>query len=79
MTDFTVVLRGYDREQVHLAMAEYEAAAAAWLPQIRAETREKLQKTTFDVRMRGYDREQVDMAMRRMIDQLAQPGPEPTA
>ncbi|MEV0269526.1 DivIVA domain-containing protein [Hamadaea sp. NPDC050747] len=76
-TPFTIVLRGYDREQVHKviqaaqdALAYQDPAAAATVGRSIAEFR-----TKGLVVLRGYDREQVDQHLARLAAELEQAAP----
>jgi DivIVA domain-containing protein len=48
--EFDVVLRGYDRHQVHVVLARIDAGTI---------TAEELRQSSFTVALRGYDRHQV--------------------
>ena len=70
-TGFTVVLRGYDPDEVDAIIRRIEQAQASIDPALRATVRAELSHPTFRIRMRGYDRPQVDDYLRRAIDKLA--------
>lgn len=65
--DFTVVLRGYDREQVD----EFIARATA-----QSLTAEQINGAAFTTAWRGYDREQVDHVLDRLAALANQKGIE---
>ena len=69
--DFTVVLRGYDREEVDSLVQRVREALESNDVTTRAEVRELIRTTTFQRRFRGYDWNEVDDYLRRMADQLA--------
>jgi DivIVA domain-containing protein len=56
-TDFTVVIRGYDRHQVDAAIDAASRLVAAGQVEV---ARELVSGTRFDVVLRGYDRGQVE-------------------
>jgi len=69
---FTVVLRGYDREQVDRLLARADAALASGDEALRASTRELLRSPDLKVVLRGYARKDVDNAVE---DRLSRLGP----
>jgi DivIVA domain-containing protein len=69
--DFTVVLRGYDREEVDSLVERVREALELNDVTTRAEVRELIRTTTFQRRFRGYECNEVDDYLRRMTDQLA--------
>jgi DivIVA domain-containing protein len=71
MTNFTVVLRGYDRASVDDLVERAEAAAASGDPARRAALRAEVGGARPTVVLRGYDRAEVDERLRRLADQLA--------
>jgi DivIVA domain-containing protein len=68
---FTVVLRGYDPEEVDAVLRRVKAALASTDPAMRAAVRTELDQPGFRVRMRGYDRSEVDDYLRKAFDRLA--------
>jgi DivIVA domain-containing protein len=69
--DFTIVLRGYDRQQVDALLGRASAALAAGSdPAQRARAEEALRAADFTVVLRGYDRTQVDGAVQMMLREL---------
>ena len=69
--EFTIGLRGYDRQQVEALVRRAGMAAESSDPRLRESTREELAEPTLLVRMRGYDRQQVDDYLGRMVKLLA--------
>jgi DivIVA domain-containing protein len=69
-SDFAVVLRGYDREQVDRLLARADTALASSDQALRATTGTLLQDPDLVVVLRGYDREQVDGAVRDRLHRL---------
>lgn len=69
-SDFTVVLRGYDKEQVDRLLAQADAALASSDDAVRASTRRLLQRPELVVVLRGYARDEVDAAVRARLDRL---------
>jgi DivIVA domain-containing protein len=73
-TDFTVVLRGYDRFQVDAVLGQATAALAAGAdPALRAPARQALRTADFTVVLRGFDRAEVDDALQEMLRELDAP------
>ncbi|PWK52069.1 DivIVA domain-containing protein [Actinoplanes xinjiangensis] len=69
--DFTIVLRGYDRQQVDALLGRASAALAAGGDAAqRARARDALRAADFAVVLRGYDRAQVDGAVQMMLREL---------
>jgi cell division septum initiation protein DivIVA len=68
--DFTIGLRGYDRQQVDALVQRATEALSSADERLRATAREALAEPTLLVRMRGYDREQVDTYLGRMAQLL---------
>ena len=68
---FTVVLRGYDTDEVNTMLSRVQQALASADPALRASVRTELNQPTFRIRLRGYDRAQVDDHFRNAIDRLA--------
>lgn len=68
--DFTIALRGYDRQQVEALVQQASAAIESSDARLRESTREALAEPTLLVRMRGYDRQQVDDYLDRMAKLL---------
>lgn len=69
-SDFTVVLRGYDRDQVDRLLAQADAALSSLDEALRASTRELLQRPQLVVVLRGYARDEVDDAVRDRLRSL---------
>src|SRR5689334_10923195 len=74
---FSVVLRGYDPQEVDAVVQQVQGALATGDPGERAEVRRILQNLQFNVRLRGFDRVQVDTYMRQALVQL-DAAPPPT-
>jgi DivIVA domain-containing protein len=70
--DFTVVLRGYDREQVKALLQQVNEALMSSDPRLREVTRKAIAERTVRVRISGYDRAQVDNYLARIAQALAQ-------
>jgi DivIVA domain-containing protein len=68
---FTVVLRGYDPEEVEAMLERIRRALTSNDRALRASVRTALNEPGFRIRLRGYDRAQVDDFLRRAIDRLA--------
>ncbi|MDI1466301.1 DivIVA domain-containing protein [Catellatospora sp. KI3] len=66
--DFTVVLRGFDREEVDALLAEFAAGALA---------PEDLTRVHFTVVLRGYDRDQVQQYLTLLAAGPAPQRPDP--
>jgi DivIVA domain-containing protein len=75
--DFTVVLRGYDRDQVDALVRRASDALASTDQRLRSSAREALAEPTLLVGMRGYDRGQVDHYLGRLAQALAEAPPAP--
>ncbi|REE94988.1 DivIVA domain-containing protein [Thermomonospora umbrina] len=71
MPEFSVVLRGYDPQQVDDVVAQLEGTLGRAPLRGAPITLKHLGWTSFDVVMRGYDRFEVDGAMRRYRRELA--------
>lgn len=72
--DFTVVLRGYDRHQVHALLGKATAALADGADSAsRASARRALRKADFTVVLRGYDRTEVDGVVQELLRDLDTP------
>ena len=69
--DFTVVLRGYDRDHVDHYLVKLDRVIASGDPAAIRQLREELPDITFRVRFRGYERAQVDHYLRRTAAGLA--------
>jgi cell division septum initiation protein DivIVA len=69
--EFTIALRGYDRQQVEVLVQRASEAIGSSDPRLREATREALVEPTLLVRMRGYDRQQVDDYLGRVAQLLA--------
>ena len=68
---FTIVLRGYDIDQVHDLIRRANFALALPDPAERAEMARQLRRPDLRVRLRGYDRSQVDSRLAVLADQLS--------
>lgn len=68
---FTVVLRGYDRDQVDDAFGQVEAATRSDDAFVRASARDALRAVSFRVGFRGYARAQVDGAVQEAVQRLS--------
>ncbi|PRX22165.1 DivIVA domain-containing protein [Actinoplanes italicus] len=74
--DFTVVLRGYDRQQVDELLGRgFDALGEDSGPARRAAARDALRAASFDVTLRGYDRMQVDKTVEKLLRELDGPAP----
>ena len=69
-SDFTVVLRGYDRGRVDRLMAQADAALASSDEALRASASKLLQAPDLVVVLRGYARDEVDDAIRDRLRRL---------
>jgi len=69
-SDFTVVLRGYDRGGVDRLLAQTDAALASTDEALRASVSRLLQAPDLVVVLRGYARDQVDDAIRERLRRL---------
>ncbi len=69
-SDFTVLLLGYDKEQVDQVLAQADAALASSDEAVRASTRKLLQEPDLVVVLRGYARDEVDDAVRDRLHRL---------
>ncbi|MEU4426808.1 DivIVA domain-containing protein [Actinoplanes sp. NPDC024001] len=77
-SDFTVALRGYDREQVDRLLAEVDAALAAPEPALHEAARQLLRKPELQAVLRGYACDEVEDAIRDRL-RLLEPAADPTA
>jgi DivIVA domain-containing protein len=68
---FTVVLRGYDADDVDALLERVRKAAASTDQALRASVRGELIRPALRVRVRGYDRAEVEAYLRRVVDRLA--------
>jgi DivIVA domain-containing protein len=68
---FTIVLRGYDVDEVNALLERIRQAVASTDRAFRGSVRDDLNQPTLGVRLRGYDRTEVDDYLRRAIDRLA--------
>jgi cell division septum initiation protein DivIVA len=68
---FTVVLRGYRREQVDALFAEAEQALTLTDPDQRAALRRRLRLTVLEVGWRGYARSEVDQHLSELLIELS--------
>lgn len=66
-SNFTVVLRGYDRDQVEQLLARADAALASNDEAVRASARELLERARLTFVLRGYDTNEVDDAVRERL------------
>lgn len=73
-SNFTVALRGYDREQVDRLLAEADAALTSPDPALRESARQLLLKPDLQPVLRGYACDQVDDAIRDRLRALEPPG-----
>jgi hypothetical protein len=71
---FTVVLRGYDINQVHDLIRRANLALASPDRAERAEVERELREPVLDVKFRGYDRSQVEHRLADLADQLSAAG-----
>ena len=69
--DFTVVVRGYDVDQVDTMLERIRKAVASTDRAFRASVSAELKHPALRVRLRGYNRIEVDDYLRRAIDRLA--------
>jgi DivIVA domain-containing protein len=67
---FTVVLRGYDRDEVDAVMQHVNAALESDNPEVRASVRQELRDLALSVHFRGFDRKQVDEYLHQVTSQL---------
>ncbi|MCA2215324.1 hypothetical protein [Jidongwangia harbinensis] len=75
-SDFTVVLRGYDRDQVDRLFARADAAVASSDDAVRASALRLLRSPGLPVVLRGYARDQVDDAVRDRLAALGSTAPD---
>ena len=78
--EFTVILRGYDRDQVDAVLRQADRALASGDATACAAAAAALKRADFTVVLRGYDRPQVDEAVQERLRRLHHPGqdvPEP--
>jgi DivIVA domain-containing protein len=68
---FTIVLRGYDVDEVNAMLERIRKAVASTDRAFRDSIRDELNHPTLGVRLRGYDRAEVDDYLRRAVDRLA--------
>jgi DivIVA domain-containing protein len=68
---FTVVLRGYDTDEVEAMLKRIKTALASADAAVRASVRDELDRAAFHTRLRGYDRIEVDEYLRKAVDRLA--------
>jgi hypothetical protein len=68
--DFTIVLRGYDINQVNGLIRRANRLLGSPDPAARAEMQSELRHPDLRTRMRGYDRSQVDQRLVTLADQL---------
>jgi DivIVA domain-containing protein len=68
--EFTIVLRGYDRDQVNDLIRRANRALGSPDPAARAEMQGELRHAAIPIRMRGYDRSEVDKRLATLADQL---------
>jgi DivIVA domain-containing protein len=69
-SNFTVALRGYDRDQVDRLLAKVDAALVSSDPALRESTRQLLLNPDLVVVLRGYACDQVDDAVRDRLRSL---------
>jgi hypothetical protein len=67
---FTIVLRGYDIDQVNDLIRRANRVLGSPDPAARAEMQGELAHPDLRTRMRGYDRSQVEQWLATMADQL---------
>ncbi len=67
---FTVVLRGYDRDQVDRLLDEVDAALASSDEALQASARELLRSPDLTVVLRGYARDEVENAVKDRLNRL---------
>lgn len=70
LSDFRVVLRGYDRLQVDALIQRVGVAMTSTDPGLRAQVRDEVRTVQFDVVLRGFDRREVDGALERLAAEL---------
>jgi DivIVA domain-containing protein len=68
--EFTIVLRGYDVDQVDDLIRRANRMLGSADPAARAEMQSELRHPDLRTRMRGYDRSQVDQRLATLADQL---------
>jgi DivIVA domain-containing protein len=68
--EFTIVLRGYDMDQVNDLIRRANRMLGSPDPAARGEMQGELRHPGLRTRMRGYDRSQVDQWLARLADQL---------
>jgi len=68
---FTIVLRGYDIDEVSDLLRRANLAHGSPDPAARAAIVHELRKAAFTVRMRGYERGQVDQHLGALADRLS--------
>jgi len=68
--EFTIVLRGYDIDQVNDLIRRANRVLGSPDPAARAEMQSELRHPDLRTRMRGYDRSQVDQRLATLGDQL---------
>jgi DivIVA domain-containing protein len=68
---FTIVLRGYDIDEVNDLLKRANLALGSADPAARADIVRELREAAFTVRMRGYERSQVDTRLGALADQLS--------
>lgn len=68
--EFDVVLRGYDRHQVHALMEQVDKTLDGTANERERITPDIIRATTLGVVLRGYDRHQVDAALLDIIERL---------
>lgn len=73
MSQFLVVLRGYDPAEVDAALARAAEGLAAGNRAVRHLIAGELRDSAFRVRLRGYDRGQVDAYLTQVIGELERP------
>jgi hypothetical protein len=74
--DFTIVLRGYDRQEVDTVLGSATASLRDGGDSAqRAAARDLLKSAEFGVVLRGYDRSQVDVTVKKLLKELDGPVP----
>jgi hypothetical protein len=68
--EFTIVLRGYDIDQVNDLIRRANRVLGSPGPAARAKMQGELRHPDLRTRMRGYDRSQVDKRLATLADQL---------
>jgi len=68
--EFTIVLRGYDIDQVNDLIRRANRMLGSADPAARAGMQSELRHPDLRTRMRGYDRSQVDQRLATLADQL---------